>query len=116
VTLSFAFAVIPAASCQIAIRGISRTSNSARSVRFAKAICVLNIDDSVGSVTSSTVFPAIHMVNDDLSFLVLFTILVIYDFLFALESADSVHTHDIIPILSRGTVVSVVRTFVDVLE
>jgi hypothetical protein len=116
VTLSFAFTVIPAASCQIAIRGVTRISNSARRAWFAKAICVLNIDDSVGSVTSSAVFPAINMVDDDFSFLILFTILVINNFLFALESADSVHAHDIIPILSRGTVVSVVRTFVDVLE
>ena len=56
------------------------------------------------------------MVDDDFSFFVFFTVLVSDNFMFALESADSVHAHDIIPIFSRGTVVSVVRTFVDVLE
>ena len=65
---------------------------------------------------SSAIFPAIRIVDNDFSFLVFFTVLVSDNFLFALESADSVYAHDIIPILSRGTVVSVVGTFVDVLE
>ena len=77
---------------------------------------MLNVDDSVGSVTSSAVFPAIRIVDNDFSFLVFFTIFVIYHFLFAIKSADSVHAHDIIPALSGRTVVSVVGTFVDVLE
>ena len=56
------------------------------------------------------------MVDNDFSFLVFFTVLVSDNFLLALKAADSVHAHDIVSVLSRGTVVSVVRTFVDVLE
>ena len=82
------------------------------------AIFVSFVDNSIWSMfsRSSAILPAIHMVDNDFSFLVFFTVLVSDNFMLALKSAVSVHTHDIISVLSCWAVVSVVRTFVDVLE